>query len=115
MRLILADHDITMRPGEVAEFDTSLPHWFGPAGDQPVEILSLLGRHSNRARSAGVGSACTSGSVSGRVAPIWSSGVVRSDTRALLLLKYGADECAALVSERVHHHLSFPSRTHEAM
>jgi transcriptional regulator with XRE-family HTH domain len=44
MRLILADHDITMEPGEVAEFDTRLPHWFGPAGDQPVEILSLLGR-----------------------------------------------------------------------
>ena len=45
MRLILADQDITMEPGEVAEFDTSLPHWFGPAGGQPVEILSLLGRH----------------------------------------------------------------------
>jgi transcriptional regulator with XRE-family HTH domain len=45
MRLILADRDITMGPGEVAEFDTSLPHWFGPVGDQPVEILSLLGRH----------------------------------------------------------------------
>ena len=45
LRLILADHDITMGPGEVAEFDTSLPHWFGPAGDHPVEILSLLGRH----------------------------------------------------------------------
>ena len=46
LRLILADHDITMGPGEVAEFDTGLPHWFGPAGDQPVEILSLLGRHA---------------------------------------------------------------------
>ena len=45
MRLILAEHDITMGPGEVAEFDTALPHWFGPAGDQPVEILSLLGKH----------------------------------------------------------------------
>jgi len=45
LRLILGDHDITMGPGEVAEFDTSLPHWFGPAGDHPVEILSLLGRH----------------------------------------------------------------------
>jgi len=41
MRLILGDHDITMGPGEVAEFDTKLPHWFGPAGDEPVEILSL--------------------------------------------------------------------------
>ncbi len=50
LRLILADHDITMGPGEVAEFDTSLPHWFGPVGDQPVEILSLLGRHDDHIR-----------------------------------------------------------------
>ena len=32
LRLILADHDITMGPGEVAEFDTQVPHWFGAAG-----------------------------------------------------------------------------------
>ena len=44
MRLLLADHDITMGPGEVAEFDTRLPHWFGPADDQPIEILSLFGK-----------------------------------------------------------------------
>jgi transcriptional regulator with XRE-family HTH domain len=48
MRLILAGHDITMAPGEAAEFDTRLPHWFGTAGDQPVEILSLLGRQGER-------------------------------------------------------------------
>ena len=48
MRLILGEHDITMRPGEVAEFDTSLPHWFGPAGDEPVEILSVHGSHGKR-------------------------------------------------------------------
>ena len=48
MRLILAEHDITMGPGEVAEFDTSLPHWFGPADDQPVEILSVHGGHGER-------------------------------------------------------------------
>ena len=41
MRLILAEHDITMGRGEAAEFDTRLPHWFGPAGDEPVEILSV--------------------------------------------------------------------------
>ena len=45
LRLILADHDITMGPGEVAEFDTQVPHWFGAADDEPVEILSLLGKH----------------------------------------------------------------------
>jgi uncharacterized cupin superfamily protein len=48
LRLILGDHDLTMKPGEVAEFDTALPHWFGPADSQPVEILSLLSRHGER-------------------------------------------------------------------
>ena len=48
MRLILGEHDITMQPGEVAEFDTRLPHWFGPAGDEPVEILSVHGTHGER-------------------------------------------------------------------
>jgi transcriptional regulator with XRE-family HTH domain len=48
MRLIVADHDITMGPGEAAEFDTGLPHWFGPADDQPIEILSLHGAHGER-------------------------------------------------------------------
>ena len=44
LRLILGEHDITMGAGEVAEFDTRMPHWFGPAGDEPVEILSVHGR-----------------------------------------------------------------------
>jgi transcriptional regulator with XRE-family HTH domain len=48
MRLILGEHDLTMQPGEVAEFDTRLPHWFGPAGDEPVEILSVHGSHGER-------------------------------------------------------------------
>jgi hypothetical protein len=48
VRLILPDHDVTVGPGEVAEFDTRLPHWFGPADDQPVEILSLHGSQGER-------------------------------------------------------------------
>src|SRR3954451_3286705 len=48
MQLILGEHDITMGPGEVAEFVTRLPHWFGPAGDEPVEILSVHGVHGRR-------------------------------------------------------------------
>jgi transcriptional regulator with XRE-family HTH domain len=48
MRLILGEHDITMGPGEVAEFDTQLPHWFGPADEEPVEILSVHGSHGHR-------------------------------------------------------------------
>lgn len=48
LRLIVADHDITLQRGEVAEFDTRVPHWFGPAGDEPVEVLSLLGMEGER-------------------------------------------------------------------
>ncbi len=48
MRLILGEHDITLQPGEVAEFDTRLPHWFGPTGEEPVEILSVHGSRGER-------------------------------------------------------------------
>ena len=48
LRLILGENDITMQPGEVAEFDTRMPHWFGPSGDQPVEILSVHGSQGQR-------------------------------------------------------------------
>jgi transcriptional regulator with XRE-family HTH domain len=48
VRLILAEHDLVLGPGEAAEFDTRLPHWFGPVGDQPAEVLSLFGRQGER-------------------------------------------------------------------
>ncbi|MFI8997715.1 helix-turn-helix domain-containing protein [Streptomyces sp. NPDC053542] len=48
LRLILADHDLVLPPGEAAEFDTRLPHWFGSTGDGPVELLSLFGRQGER-------------------------------------------------------------------
>jgi transcriptional regulator with XRE-family HTH domain len=48
MRLVLGDHDLVLGPGEVAEFDTRVPHWFGSTGEQPAEILSLFGRQGER-------------------------------------------------------------------
>ncbi|MFD5193998.1 helix-turn-helix domain-containing protein [Streptomyces sp. NPDC058357] len=48
LRLVLADHDLVMGPGEAAEFDTRLPHWFGPAEDSPVEVLNLFGPQGER-------------------------------------------------------------------
>ncbi|MFE7424914.1 helix-turn-helix domain-containing protein [Streptomyces sp. NPDC057545] len=48
VRLILADHDLIMEPGEAAEFDTRLPHWVGPAGESPVEVLNLFGPQGER-------------------------------------------------------------------
>lgn len=47
LRLLLAEHDVVLRPGEVAEFDTRLPHWFAGA-DGPAEILSLFGPQGER-------------------------------------------------------------------
>ncbi|GLY90004.1 XRE family transcriptional regulator [Actinoallomurus iriomotensis] len=48
LRLIVADHDLILGPGEAAEFDTRLPHWFGPTGESPVEVLNLFGRQGER-------------------------------------------------------------------
>lgn len=48
MRLVLGDHDLVLGPGEVAEFDTRVPHWFGSTGDEPAEVLSLFGRQGER-------------------------------------------------------------------
>jgi transcriptional regulator with XRE-family HTH domain len=49
LRLILSDYDLTLGPGEVAEFDTQQPHWFGSTGKGDVEILSLFGKQGERA------------------------------------------------------------------
>ncbi len=49
LRLILGDQDLVLCPGEAAEFDTRLPHWFGSLGGAPVEVLSLFGQQGERA------------------------------------------------------------------
>jgi mannose-6-phosphate isomerase-like protein (cupin superfamily) len=48
LRLVLGPHDVIMKTGEVAEFDTHVPHWFGNGDDRPVEILSLFGPQGER-------------------------------------------------------------------
>ncbi|MFG3266315.1 cupin domain-containing protein [Streptomyces bobili] len=48
LRLVLGTNDTTLRPGEVAEFDTSTPHWLGPAHAEAVEILHLFGPHRDQ-------------------------------------------------------------------
>lgn len=48
LRLLLGSHDLTLGPGEVAEFDTRTPHWFGNPGTTPLEILSLFGPQGER-------------------------------------------------------------------
>jgi transcriptional regulator with XRE-family HTH domain len=57
LRLVLAEHDLVLGPGEVAEFDTRTPHWFGNPGPEPAEVLAMFGpqgeRMHVRARPAG--------------------------------------------------------------
>ena len=48
LRLVLAEHDLVLGPGEVAEFDTRTPHWFGNPGPEPVEVLALFGPQGER-------------------------------------------------------------------
>jgi hypothetical protein len=48
MRFVLGDRDWVLGPGEVASFDTKVPHWFGSTGDEPAEILSIFGRPGER-------------------------------------------------------------------
>ena len=49
LRVLIGEHDLVMGPGEAAEFDTRSPHWFGAAGPDPVELLSLFGKQGERA------------------------------------------------------------------
>lgn len=48
LRLVLGEHDVVLGPGEAAEFDTRVPHWFGSTGEGPVEFLSLFGPQGER-------------------------------------------------------------------
>lgn len=48
LRLLLGEHDLTLAAGEVAEFDTRTPHWFGNTSPAPLEVLSLFGPQGER-------------------------------------------------------------------
>ncbi len=48
LRLVLGEHDLVLQAGEVAEFDTRVPHWFDRAGPEPVELLILFGPQGER-------------------------------------------------------------------
>jgi len=48
LRLTVGNQDLTLGPGEAAEFDTRVPHWFGSADEGSVEILSLFGPQGER-------------------------------------------------------------------
>ena len=51
LRLVLDDVDVVLEQGEVVDFDTAVPHWFGSTGREPAEVLSLYGRPGEHLRS----------------------------------------------------------------
>lgn len=48
LRVVLGERDFILSTGEAAEFDTRTPHWFGRAGEEGVEFLSLFGPQGER-------------------------------------------------------------------
>jgi len=48
LRLVLGEHDLVLRRGEAAEFDTRVPHWVGNAGAPAAEYLVLFGPQGER-------------------------------------------------------------------
>lgn len=50
LRVVLGEHDLVLTAGEVAEFDTRLPHALGSDDGLPVELLMLFGQHGERPR-----------------------------------------------------------------
>lgn len=49
LRLVIGDDEHSLGPGATAEFDPSVPHWFGPADETSVEVLHLFGPRGDRA------------------------------------------------------------------
>lgn len=56
LRLVIGTQEVTLGPGEAAEFDTRIPHWLSSTGSEPTEILSIFSKEGRRihlrARSA---------------------------------------------------------------
>lgn len=48
LRVVFGDNDLVLEPGEVVELDTRVPHFFGRAGAEAVEFLSLFGKQGER-------------------------------------------------------------------
>jgi transcriptional regulator with XRE-family HTH domain len=53
LRLVLGDHDHLVPAGSTADFATTVPHWLGPAGDGPTELLCIFDQQGERTHLTG--------------------------------------------------------------
>jgi transcriptional regulator with XRE-family HTH domain len=56
VRLLLGEQDLVLGEGEVAEFDTRVPHWFSNPGPGSAELLCLYGPQGERLHVRALGS-----------------------------------------------------------
>jgi len=53
IRLRLGEQDVTLSPGEAAEFDTRVPHAISAAGSRPARVLSIFNEAGVRMHTRG--------------------------------------------------------------
>jgi transcriptional regulator with XRE-family HTH domain len=55
LRVVLPGEELVVTAGDAVEFDASRPHWFGPADEHPVEVISILSHRGRPIRRHAVG------------------------------------------------------------
>lgn len=48
LRLVIGEQEVTLGPGEAAEFETRVPHWLSATGADPVEMISIFSKEGRR-------------------------------------------------------------------
>lgn len=48
LHLYLGEQHAVLKPGEVVEFDTRVPHCFANPGPEPVEVIHIFGPQGER-------------------------------------------------------------------
>lgn len=57
LHVVLPGEELIVGAGDAVEFDASLPHWFGPADERTVEVISILSHKGRPIRRRAMGRA----------------------------------------------------------
>ena len=61
LRLVIGREEWTLETGEVAEFSTAIPHWFGSDGLHEAEILTIFGPDNTSSVNRNINTPCLEG------------------------------------------------------
>ena len=65
LRLVIGEQDVTLGPGEAADFDTRIPHWLAATGAGPCEVISIFSKEGKRIHLRARTSTAVPGEVAG--------------------------------------------------